>query len=111
MIDNGTFGEIKYFALGAEKLNIDGTSEMFWFMKGSFAIPEENAKTVGEDTDAAGTNLVYTAIPTIHKFAKTNDICKRVVIDTETTKVTAEGNWFAQVVTPDNLATIVAAAV
>lgn len=105
VIDEGAYIE-KYWALGARKKNIDGTFEYFWFSKGSFAVPDESAKTEGEDTDATGTELTYTAIQTTHKFEKTGKVCKRVVIDTETTEINAEADWFTQVVTPDNLATI-----
>ena len=107
VFDEGVMGAVKYFALGAEKDNIDGTKELVWFLKGTFEIPEESAKTVGEDTDASGTTLTYTAVPTVHKFAKTGKVCKRTVIDTETTTVKTEADWFAQVVTPDNAAEIV----
>lgn len=105
VMDSGSF-ETKYFAFGGRMKNIDGTYEYFWFAKGSFAIPDDAAKTEGEDTDATGTELTYTAIQTVHKFAKTNKVCKRVVIDTATTEITAEADWFAQVVTPDNLGTV-----
>ena len=105
VLDDGSYTE-KYWALGARKKNIDGTYEYFWFLKGSFAIPDEENKTEGEDTDATGTELTYTAIQTTHKFAKTGKVGKRVVIDTETTKLAAEGDWFAQVVTPDNIGTV-----
>lgn len=109
VLDQGVYGQDNYFAFGAEKNNIDGTSEMFWFLKGTFSIPEENAKTIGEDTDATGTELTFTAIPTTHVFSANNKICKRVVMDTETTEVISTKNWFGQVVTPDNLSTIVQA--
>lgn len=105
IVDDGAYTE-KYWALGARKKNIDGTYEYFWFNKGSFAVPDESAKTEGEDTDATGTELTYTAIQTTHKFEKTGKVCKRVVIDTETTELAAEADWFTQVVTPDNLATV-----
>lgn len=105
IVDDGAYTE-KYWALGARKKNIDGTYEYFWFNKGSFAVPDESAKTEGEDTDATGTELTYTAIQTTHKFAKTGKVCKRVVIDTETTELAADADWFTQVVTPDNLATV-----
>lgn len=93
----------KYYAFGAEKENIDGTKEYFWFLKGTFAVPDESAKTKGEDTDATGTELVYTAIPTIHKFTATGKPCKRVVIDTETTELKTSKTWTEQVVTPDSI--------
>ena len=105
VLDDGTYKE-KYWALGARKKSIDGTYEYFWFQKGSFAIPDDSAKTEGEDTDATGTELTYTAVQTKHKFAKTGKVCKRVVIDTETTELIAEADWFAQVVTPDNIGTV-----
>lgn len=106
VLDSGAYTE-KYWAFGGRKKNIDGTFEYFWFTKGSFAIPDESAKTEGEDTDATGTELTYTAIQTMHKFEKTGKVCKRVVIDTETSKLTDAADWFAQVVTPDNVGTVV----
>lgn len=106
VLDSGEYTE-KYWAFGARKKNIDGTHEYFWFNKGSFKIPDESAKTEGEDTDATGTDLTYTAIQTTHKFEKTGKVSKRVVIDTETSKLTDAADWFAQVVTPDNIGTVV----
>lgn len=105
VFDDGAYAE-KYWAFGGRKKNIDGTFEYFWFMKGSFAIPDDAAKTEGEDTDATGTELTYTAIQTTHRFAATDKVCKRVVIDTETSQIIAEADWFAQVVTPDNISTV-----
>ncbi len=107
VLDEGIFNDGQYYALGALKNNIDGTSEYFWFLKGTFALPDESAKTKGEDTDASGTELTYTAIPTIHKFTETSKVCKRVVIDTETTAISSGADWFDQVVTPDNISTVV----
>lgn len=105
VLDDGAYIE-KYWAFGARKKNIDGTFEYFWFMKGAFANPDESAKTEGEDNDATGTELTYKAVQTIYKFEKTGKVCKRVTIDTETTEITTEKDWFEQVVTPDNVATI-----
>lgn len=105
VFDDGTYKE-KYWAFGGRMKNIDGTYEYFWFQKGSFAIPDDAAKTEGEDIDATGTELTYTAIKTIHKFAKTGKVSKRTVIDTETTTFAEDGDWFAQVVTPDNIGTV-----
>lgn len=110
VLDAGVFAQDDYWAFGAEIGQIDGTAEMFWFLKGTFAIPDSNGKTEGEDTDATGTELTFTAIPTIHEFTATTKVCKRVVIDTETTVVKTGEDFFAQVVTPDNLSTVVQAA-
>ena len=106
VIDSGQFTE-KYFALGGETESTDGTKEYFWFMKGTFAIPNEADKTKDESTDTNGTELTYKAVATNHVFDKTKEVCKRVVIDTETTVLKADQIWNAQVVTPENLATIV----
>lgn len=105
VIDSGQLNT-KYFALGAEAWNSDGTKEYFWFAKGSFTVPDENNKTLDESTDANGTELTYSAIPTTHVFAQTGKTCKRVVIDTATTALVDGQEWQAQVVTPENLATV-----
>lgn len=102
VLDSGQYKE-QYLAVGGESSGHDGTKEYFWFLKGTFAAPDENDKTLDESTDANGTELTYTAISTTHKFAKTNKVCKRVVIDTKTTKLKDAADWFKQVVTPDNI--------
>ena len=104
VIDDGD-PHTKYFAVGGEAKNKDGTKELFWFMKGTFAAPELNDKTEDDSTDTNGTTLVFSAVKTQHIF----DNGKRathVTIDTETTEVTEGKTWTEQVVTPDNLATI-----
>lgn len=105
VIDSGDF-KPKYFALGGEAGNTDGTAEMFWFAKGTFVAPEQSDKTIDDSTDTNGMSLTYSAIKTQYEFAKNNKPCKRVVIDTSVTKVKAEEDWTAQVVTPDNIGDI-----
>lgn len=104
ILDDGMFKE-RYFALGAKMNNIDGTDELFWFNKGSFGIPDTNAKTKDDSTDANGNELTYTAIKTQHKFTN-GKVSKRVVIDTADTQVKTSQDWYAQVVTPDNKSTV-----
>lgn len=102
VFDDGQYRE-KYYAFGGVKKNIDGTTEHFWFNKGSFAIPDENAKTEGEDTDATGLELTYTAIPTTHRFEKTGKVNKKVVLDSTAGNTADIENWFTAVKTPDNM--------
>lgn len=109
VFDSGEFSE-KYFALGGIMYNTDGTKQYFWFNKGTFSIPDENAKTKDDSTDTNGTSLTYTAIQTKHVFEKTGKVCKRVVMDdladeTKTKKVDFS-KWFTSVVTPDNIPTV-----
>lgn len=108
VLDTGEF-KPKYFALGGETENTDGTKELFWFMKGTFAIPEQNDKTKDDSTDTNGMSLTFSAIQTQHLFTvgAEEKPMKRVVIDTDTTVLKSDQSWTAQVVTPDNLSTIV----
>lgn len=108
VLDTGEFVE-KYWALGAETENTDGTKEMFWFLKGTFSAPEQNDKTKDDSTDTNGMELTYSAVQTTHLFDVGNEKkpMKRVVIDTETTVLKADGSWTKQVVTPDNLSEVV----
>ena len=108
VLDTGEYAE-KYYALGGETENTDGTKEYFWFMKGTFAAPEQNDKTKDDSTDTNGMELVYSAIQTKHLFTVNGEKkpMKRVVIDTETSVLKDDQEWTAQVVTPENLSTIV----
>lgn len=105
VIDSGQF-EPKYFALLGESENLDGTSELFSFLKGTFTIPEQQDKTKDDSTDTNGMQLTYSAVSTQHIFENKNKVCKRVVIDTNETAVKSGQSWTAQVVTPDNLSDI-----
>ena len=67
VVDDGEH-HTKYFAVGGESKNKDGTKELFWFMKGTFTAPEQTDKTEVESTDTNGTSLTYSAIKTVHEF-------------------------------------------
>lgn len=107
VLDTGEYTE-KYWAVGGETENTDGTKEYFWFMKGTFAAPEQTDKTKDDTTDTNGMELTYSAVQTQHQFDVGGDKkpMKRVVIDTETTELVDDANWVAQVVTPENLSTV-----
>lgn len=105
IIDNGVFVE-KYFALGARIQMLDGSEALVWFMKGTFAIPEETGRTIDDGTDADGMTLEYTAVATKFQFGGDKGV-KRVVVDTTESEIVAEQDFFKQVVTPTNLTTIV----
>lgn len=107
VLDTGEYAE-KYWAVGGETENTDGTKEYFWFLKGTFAAPEQTDKTKDNSTETNGMELTYSAVQTTHQFDINNEKkpMKRVVIDTETTVLADGADWTAQVVTPDNLATV-----
>lgn len=108
VLDTGEYVE-NYYAMCGETDNTDGTHEYFWMLKGTFAIPEHEDKTVDDSTDTNGQTMVFSAIQTQHKFNVNGELkpMKRVVIDTGTSEILADQKWTAQVVTPENLATIV----
>ena len=107
--DTGEYVE-KYYALGGTAHKVDGTEEKFWFMKGTFAIPELSDKTIDDSTDTSGLTIVFSAQRTIHKFEIASGVkngLKQVCIDTETTELKAEQTWEAQVVTPEIASTVI----
>ncbi len=104
ILDDGDWHS-KFYAISGKRDYTDGTSEYFWFNKCSFGGAEETGKTADDTTDSAGMTLPFTAYKTIHKF--TNGKTSKVVkIDTASTKLLVDAVWTAQVVTPDNLATV-----
>lgn len=105
IIDDGTYHE-KYFALGAEIGLVDGTKMLVWFLKGTFGYPNETAKTIDASTDVGGMQIVFSAVKTQFAFGGDSG-CKRVICDTSVSDIKADGDWFKQVVTPDNVGTIV----
>lgn len=108
VLDTGEYVE-KYYALCGETDNTDGTHEYFWMLKGTFAPPEHEDKTKDDSTDTNGMTMVFSAIQTAHKFEINGEKkpMKRVVIDTGTSEILANQDWTKQVVTPENLATVV----
>lgn len=108
VLDSGDY-EPTYYSLGGKANNVDGTDEMFWFTKGTFAIPELQDKTKDDSTDTNGMSVTYSAVKTQHRFIvdgkqKTSKV---ITIDTQDTVVKSSQSWTAQVVTPDNFSTIV----
>lgn len=104
VLDSGDFKN-KFFAISGKRKYTDGTSEYFWFNKCTFNGAEEAGKSEDDTTDSAGMTLPFTAYKTTHKF--TNGATSKVVkIDTPVTELVEKASWVAQVVTPDNLATV-----
>ena len=105
IIDDGTYHE-KYFAVGGKIGLVDGTEIYVWFLKGTFGYPNETAKTEDASTDVGAMTLTYSAVKTIYQFGNTVG-CKRILMDTEVSELVESADFFEQVVTPSNLATII----
>lgn len=102
ILDDGDFHS-KFYAVSGKRKYTDGTEEMFWFNKCSFGGAEEASKTEDDTTDSSGMTLPFTAYKTTFKFSNGKG-SKVVRIDGVTTKLKADADWLAQVVTPDNIA-------
>lgn len=93
-----------YVAIGYRYGLTDGSEVIYWRLKGKFGVPEDSSATEDDGTDSTGQELTFTGIATNHKFASTGEQAKGVVCDSRFSTFTAS-KVFAQVVTPDNLAT------
>jgi len=94
-----------YFALGFRSLKSNGSYRYYWFLKGRFDKPSENAVTRGETPDPQVLEMTYRAIQTQYAF-DVGDVdaqVKRVVGDEDTDNFSATG-WFDAVQTPEGAA-------
>lgn len=107
IVDSGDFVE-KYYAFGAEVGNYGGKPSYVWFLKTTLSIPDEVNKTEDESTDWNGSSVTVTAQKTVHEFdvAGEKKSIKRMLFDPNLSEFVEGADWFAQVVTPDNIATI-----
>lgn len=93
--------ETRYFALGYKTKKANGTWVYVWRYKGTFAIPESTHNTEDDGTDANGTELTFTGIPTIHEFAKGGAV-RAINVDVGLDKADVS-TFFDTVTTPDML--------
>lgn len=107
IMDSGDFVE-KYYAFGAKVGNYGGKPSYVWFLKTTLSIPDDVTKTEDESTDWNGSSLTVTAQKTVHEFEtkKGKKAMKRMVLDPNLSELVADADWFAQVVTPDNVSTV-----
>lgn len=104
VVDDGEYHET-YWAYGGEAEGKDGSSEYFWFGKGTFSPPEETDSAKDDTTNTNLMTLNYNAIPTKHIFNNGKKM-KKIVISSADSKVKDGQDWFSQVVTWDNLADV-----
>ena len=101
MYDNN--GQSPDMALAFRSKKSNGNYRYYWFFKGRFDMPKENAITEGESPEPQVTEITYTAIPTIHTWTMPSggtDSSKGTRGDEDTTNFSATG-WFTAVRTPD----------
>jgi phi13 family phage major tail protein len=90
-------------ALGFRSKKSNGSYRYYWFLKGKFSTPKEEAETQKEKPAPKNTQLMYTAINTTHLFdlgdGGSEKSQKRVYGDEDTLNFSATG-WWSQVQTP-----------
>ena len=94
--------KVRYFAIGYQTKKTNGDKIYVWRNKGTFNIPDQTNTTENNSTDANGQELVFTGISTTHKFTKTGEGCKAVVVDVAQ-DLADVSTFFEEVVTPDTL--------
>lgn len=102
--------EVRYFALGYKTKDSDGKYRFVWRLKGTFGIPNDTNATETDSTEANGTELTFTGIYTVHKFAKakydgttwTPGPVKAVIVSDRENK-TDTSKFFDTVATPDSI--------
>lgn len=103
--------EPKYFAIGYRTKGTDGNWRYCWKYKGQFAIPSEEVNTESDSIDTTNTELTFTAISTIYKFAQTigestvNKTMSGIVVDERYGGMTDEMKeaWTKKVWTPSDV--------
>ncbi len=90
-------------ALGFRSKKSNGKYRYYWYLKGKFSAPKEEASTQTDRMDPKPAQMMYTAVNTMHLFdlgdgGETKSM-KRVVGDQDTLNFD-ETDWFSQVQTP-----------
>ena len=90
-------------ALGFRSKKSNGSYRYFWYLKGKFSAPKEEADTQAEKMTPKPAQLMYTAVNTIETFdlgdGGAEKSVKRIVGDQDTTNFDESG-WFSEVQTP-----------
>jgi phi13 family phage major tail protein len=94
-----------YVAIGYMYGLTDGSTVVYWRLKGKFTLPDDSSATEDDGTDSSGQELTYTGVNTNHKFTATGKTAKGVVCDSRFSTFDVD-DVLAQVCTPDNLATV-----
>jgi phi13 family phage major tail protein len=95
--------EPPFMALSFRSKKSNGSYRYYQFLKGKFAMPEEEAETAADSPNPKTTKLIFKAVHTTHKFdvgEDENKAVKRVVGDEDTTNFDGS-TWFNAVQTPD----------
>ena len=90
-----------YMALAFRSIKSNGSYRYIQFLKGKFSKPSQEAATKADSPEFKQTEVVYTAIPTVHEFdlGSINRRVTRVWGDEDTDNFDG-ATWYSQVQTP-----------
>ncbi len=109
VFDSGDLSYVPYYAVGYRISIGNGDFIYRWFLKGTFALGAEDAKSKGDKVNAKGIDLTFTPVATVHKWnipdprdpSKTILAPQKKVSDDTTNPAFTDANtWFDQVQTP-----------
>ena len=105
LLDIGSEATPPDVALGYKAMKSNGKFRYYWYYKGKFTVPDEEAKTMEDKKEHKPAKITYTAINTIKKFTTSNGThsMKRIVGDDDATGFVAT-DWFTTVKTPPAVA-------
>ena len=108
----------RQFAIGYKAKGTDGFWRFVWKYKGMFSIPSEEVNTESDSIDTTNTELTFTAVNTIHKFAYRDDVesttsgsgvsytesVSGIIVDERYERADNLDEWFTKVMTPEDVA-------
>ncbi len=97
-----------YFAFGyaLHDGNVEQPCEIVWAFRGKVRSISKSANTIDAGTGSEGQSIEVSFAAPINKFTTTNE--SNLDLDLPVTADTDVDAWFSQVVTPDNVATVMA---
>ncbi len=103
IFDAGGEGVPPDVAFSFRSMKSNGSYRYFQYLKGKFSLPKDEAATKTESMEPKPSQIVFTAVNTLHKFdlgdgGSTKSV-KRIVGDEDVTNFSGTG-WFSQVQTP-----------
>lgn len=108
----------RQFAIGYRTKGTDGFWRYVWKYKGVFTIPPEEVNTESDSIDTTNTELTYTAVNTVHKFAYRDDVetaglsgsgksytksISGIVVDERYGRATNLDDWTTKVMKPEDV--------
>ncbi len=102
MFDTGSGATPPDAALSFRSQKSNGKYRYYQYLKGKFGVPKDEAATVKDKKEAKPSQIIFTAVNTLHKFDVGSGVLKSVkrIMGDEDTLNFDGSHWFDQVQTP-----------